>query len=69
MRASYTKRNRMFIYAIDVAQITGRSYKTALKILNDVRIFYDKPAKAFVTYKEFCAYMHLDEKEVLKCLN
>ena len=69
MRASYTKRNRMFIYATDVAQITGRSYKTALKILNEIRLFYDKPAKAFVTYKEFCAYMHLDEKEVLECLN
>lgn len=62
------KSGRMFIYANDVALITGRSYKTALKILNRVRTQCNKPAGALVSYKEFCVYMNLDEEEVFNSL-
>lgn len=68
MSKSIVKRGRMFIYATDVALITGRSYKTALKILNQIRQIYEKPTGALVTYKEFSAYMCLDEQEVLQML-
>lgn len=68
MSKSITKRGRMFVYATDVALITGRSYKTALKILNQIRQAYEKPAGALVTYKEFSAFMYLDEQEVLQIL-
>ncbi len=52
----------MFIYATAVVVSTGRSYKTALKILNEVRKRYERPAGAMVTYKEFSVCMHLDEE-------
>lgn len=56
---------RLCVFANDVALITGRSYKTSLRILRDIREFYGKPQKAIITYVEFCAYMNLDESEVL----
>ncbi|MDM1044450.1 hypothetical protein HX004_13855 [Myroides sp. 1354] len=59
----------MIIYAIDVVELTGRSYKTALRILNEVRVFYAKPPRAFVSYREFAMYMGLDENEVLEFIN
>jgi len=58
----------MCIYASDVVIITGRSYKTALRLLNKIREVYNKPLGAMVTYMEFCAYMNLDEEEVLAVL-
>ncbi|WP_158960341.1 hypothetical protein [Myroides fluvii] len=63
------KKARMIIYAVDVVEITGKSYKTALRLLIAVRIFYDKPPGTFVSYREFCAFMGLDEQEVLEMLN
>lgn len=68
MSTTARKNGRMFIYATDVVVITGRSYKTALKILNEVRKMYEKPAEAMVSYKEFSACMHLDEEEVFRAL-
>ncbi|MGG5508286.1 MULTISPECIES: hypothetical protein [unclassified Myroides] len=64
MRESKAKKGRMCVYANDVIRITGRSYKTALKILIEIRTFYDKPQGALVTYKEFSSYMNLDEDDV-----
>ena len=65
---SKPRKGRMFVYAQDVISITGRSYKTALKILVQIRAFYGKPKGALVNYKEFCAYMNLDEEEVYQLL-
>lgn len=68
MRNQIEKRGRMCIYANDVVIITGRSYKTSLRILNRIREAYNKPIGALVTYMEFCAFMNLDEEEVLEFL-
>ncbi|EPH12283.1 hypothetical protein HMPREF9713_01124 [Myroides odoratimimus CCUG 12700] len=59
---------RMFVYAQDVAQITGRSYKTSLSILKEIRNAYNKPKNALVSINEFCAYMNVDEAEVVNSL-
>ncbi len=59
---------RMCVYAPDVELITGRSYKTSLRILQRVREAYGKSSGAVVTYIELCAYLNLDEDEVLKLL-
>lgn len=61
-------KGRMCIYATDVALLTGRSYKTSLKILREIREAYQKPESALVTYKEFAAFMNLDEDEVFDFL-
>lgn len=55
---------RMFVYAQDVAQITGRSYKTSLSILKQIRVAYNKPKNALISINEFCAFMNIDEVEV-----
>ncbi|MBB1149756.1 MULTISPECIES: hypothetical protein [unclassified Myroides] len=62
------KRGRIIIYAHDVMLITGLSYRTALRILIQVRRQFQKPSGALVTCKEFCSYMHLDENEVVSFL-
>jgi hypothetical protein len=58
----------MCVFAQDVVLITGRSYKTSLKILREIREAYNKPKNALVSCLEFCAYMNLDEGEVMERL-
>lgn len=62
------RRGRMFIHAEDVAQITGKSYRSSLTILNEIRQSYSKPKGALITYLEFSAFMNLNEEEVLAFL-
>lgn len=57
---------RLFIYPQDVEQITGRSYKTSLTILKEIRKAYNKPNTALVSVAEFCAYMNIDETEIVE---
>ncbi|MDR2221175.1 MAG: hypothetical protein LBE34_00390 [Flavobacteriaceae bacterium] len=59
---------RMCVFAQDVVLITGRSYKTSLRILREIRAVYNKPKNALVSCVEFCAYMNLDEAEVMERL-
>jgi len=69
MSKSTRQKKRVIIYAVDVVELIGRSYKTALRLLNEIRVLYKKKPRAFVTYLEFAAYMGLDENVVLDFLN
>lgn len=62
------RRGRMVIHAEDVTQITGKSYRNSLTLLNEIRHYYNKPKGALVTYLEFSDYMHLNAEEVLAFL-
>lgn len=56
--------NRIVIYAKDVMNITGRSERTARKILQQIREINGKERGAFVTVAEFCCYTGLEESNV-----
>lgn len=56
---------RMFIHTKDVIDLTGRSYKSSLTILKEIRNAYNKPKNALVSIVEFCEYMNVEENEVV----
>jgi len=56
--------NRMIIHSHDIARISGVHLRTARRILQRIRKHYHKPADAFVSFEEFCAYMKLKEEQV-----
>jgi len=60
--------NRIVIYAKDVMNITGRSERTARKILQQIRSINGKRKSAFVTVTEFCHYAGLEESRVQEFL-
>jgi hypothetical protein len=59
---------RVVIYPKDVENITGRSDRTARKLLQNIRNALGKPATSFVTVKEFCAFYGIDEELVYEFL-
>jgi hypothetical protein len=60
------KRNnsRIIIYAKDIERITGRKPRTCYTILQKIKSFYNKQKNDFVTVKEFCQFLNLDEDQV-----
>lgn len=52
---------RIIIYPKDVACITGRSDRTARRLIQRVRLLLGKSADEFVTVKEFCAIYGIEE--------
>ncbi len=52
---------RLVIYASDVERMTGRSPRTARKMLQDIRKKHNKSKTAFVTVREFAEYSGIDE--------
>ena len=59
---------QFIIYSNQVAAITGRSLRTAQKILKANRLALGKGKNDPVTVKEFCALTHLPEEETRKAL-
>jgi hypothetical protein len=57
------------IYAKDIRNITGRSERTARKMLQQIRLANGKNKGDFVTVTEFCAYTRLTEEIVSKFLS
>jgi len=60
---------RMIIYQHDVQRITGKGERYARKILQSVRKKLNKEKHQVVTIKELCAYLDLEEEEVIAFLN
>jgi predicted transcriptional regulator of viral defense system len=56
--------HRLVIYASDVEQMTGRSPRTARKLLQDIRKKNNKSKAAFVTIREFAEHSGIDEEMV-----
>lgn len=48
---------RIYIYASDVSELTGKCIRTAYKILKKIRIELNKKPEQFITFEEFYTYM------------
>ncbi len=55
---------RIIIYPKDVVRITGRSERTARKLIQKVRLIFGKSPDEFVTIKEFCTVFGIEEQLV-----
>jgi len=65
-----TNRNfRLAIYPKDVAIITGKSTRSASRLMAKIRIDLKKSTHQILTIGDFCNYMGLDTKEILIKLN
>ena len=60
---------RICIYPKDVAQLTGRSYDAAKRLVRRAREAAGKPAGALVSVQDFCQLTGLNEDEVSRALN
>jgi hypothetical protein len=67
--AAMGKFNRLTICAKDIQRINGKSERTALNILSDIRYMFGKEKHQPVTLGELCVYMKIDKEEVLEYLN
>lgn len=47
---------RICIYPKDIQLITGKSYRQSLRILNQMKIHFNKPENGFITIEEFSIY-------------
>lgn len=59
---------RIVIYPKDIAMMTGRTERTARRILAQVRKAFGKKPRDFVTVNEFCLFAGFEEREVLEML-
>ena len=57
------------LYPKDVAQLTGTGYDAGKRLLQRIRTKLRKPARAYVSAAEFCAYTRLPEAEVAAALH
>ena len=60
--------NRIVIYAKDVMNITGRSERTARKILQQIRQSNGKRKGDFVTIVDFSRFTGIDENIIIEFL-
>ena len=69
-----SKLKRIYIYAADVSDLTGKCIRTSYKIMRQVRMSLRKEAHQLVTFEEFHKYMGSPnsseqcEKEKLKLI-
>jgi hypothetical protein len=65
-----TNRNfRSAIYAKDVANITGKSTKSATRLIQKIKQNLGKDNHTILTINEFCEYMGLKIKDIADSLN
>ena len=57
------------LYPKDVAQLTGTGYDAGKRLLQRIRTQLRKPARAYVSVADFCAYTSLPEAKVAAALN
>jgi hypothetical protein len=60
---------RIVIYTRDIENITGRKRRTCRAILEKIRKRYNKNKEQFITVKEFCEFMKIEEQMVREFLN
>ena len=59
---------RVVLYPKDIENITGRSARTARKLLQKIRLALEKNPDEFVTVKEFCTFYGIEEELVKEFL-
>jgi hypothetical protein len=60
---------RIVIYTRDIENITGRKRRTCQTILEKIRKRYNKNKEQFITVKEFCEFMKIEESLVREFLH
>ena len=59
---------RICIYPKDIQILTGKSERSARKIIAKLRLIHSKVKHQVITIKEFCNYIGMEEEEVKKIL-
>lgn len=57
--------SRLIIYCKDVQLITGRSERTAFRLIRAIKKSFNKTRHQCLSVAEFCKYMGLDPKDVM----
>jgi len=52
---------RLCIYPKDIMRITGRSERYGRKLLNEIKVHFDKQPHQFITSDEFAEYSGIKE--------
>lgn len=60
---------RQCIYTSDIEAITGKSKKTAQKIMRTIKDVYQKKKHQVVTIREFCNYTGFEYEDVFNEIN
>lgn len=60
---------KRIVYAKDIEKITGRSGRSARKMMADIRRKLGKEKHQLLSLGEFCQYTGLPEEEVVKQLS
>jgi hypothetical protein len=55
---------RIAIFSHDIERLTGKSARTAMRILQQIRQHYGKKRNEILTLAEFCEYTKLTEEDV-----
>ncbi len=55
---------KVVIYPKDVANITGKSYRSSWVLLNKIKAHYQKEKHQFVSVQELCDYLGLSVEEI-----
>ncbi len=68
VKSSKIEAKRVCIYPKDVQILTGKSERSARKIIARLKLIHSKEKHQLVTIKELCDYLGLEEMEVRKLL-
>ncbi len=55
---------RKIVYANDIAMMSGKSMQSAQRLMREMRKYYGKKARQFITIREFCHYTGIHPEEV-----
>ena len=59
------KNDPFCIYAKEIAKILGKSERTALRIMENMKFVLNKKPHQLLTIREFCEYAGFDYEEVM----
>lgn len=67
-KKSSKKLSRVVIYPKDIQQLTGKSYRQSMFLHREIRAFYKKGKKQYLTIKEFAQYTGIHKKIISQFL-
>lgn len=59
-----SENKRVCIYPKDIQRITGKSYRQSIRVLQKIKIVYNKQPNQVVSIEEFCSYIGLKYEQV-----
>jgi hypothetical protein len=60
--------SRVVVYAKDIVTLTGRSERTAQRLLQKIRKLLGKNNDQYITIEEFCRFTGFKEEELKKII-